>query len=58
MRAVVYKVEKNIKYGDFRVVKYVNGVWENEKDNNWSKYKADIKCKSYNEAFKSGHEIF
>lgn len=37
---ITYKVEKNEKYGDYRVVKYVNGVWNNERDCNWSKSKA------------------
>lgn len=27
---VTFKVEQNAKYGDFRVVKYLNGTWLNE----------------------------
>lgn len=38
------KVEKNEFYGDFRVVKYINGQWNNEFDGNWSKETAEKNC--------------
>lgn len=44
---ITYKVEQNLKYGDFRIVMYIDGVWENQFDNNWSKYKATKILNSY-----------
>jgi hypothetical protein len=38
---LTYKVEQNEKYGDFRVVEYINGEWNNEFDGNWSEPKAN-----------------
>ena len=38
---VTFAVEKNEKYGDFRVVEYFDGEWNNERDNNWTKEKAN-----------------
>ena len=35
-----YKLEQNKKYGDWRVEQFVDGEWENEFDNNWSKLEA------------------
>jgi hypothetical protein len=58
MKTVTYKVEQNKKYGDFRIVKYINNVWENEIDNNWNKEFANILCKSYNDKLEKGFEIF
>jgi hypothetical protein len=40
---VEFKVEKNKKNGDFRVVRYVDGKWDNEIDGNWNKKKATEK---------------
>ena len=56
--SIKYKVEQNKKYKDFRVVKYVNGEWVNERDNNWNKNQATVKCKKCNDALKNGIEIF
>lgn len=44
---VKFKVEQNKVFGDFRVIKYVNGIWTNERDGNWSKNKAEQKAKEY-----------
>lgn len=38
---VKFAVEKNEKYGDHRVVEYFDCEWNNERDNNWSKEKAN-----------------
>jgi len=46
-KLVTYKVERNEKYGDFRVAEYRNGVWTNERDNNWSKAKAEKVATEY-----------
>lgn len=43
MSNVELKVEQNKKYGDWRVVIYVDGEWENEVDNNWTKEQAERK---------------
>tara|TARA_R110001583_G_scaffold174017_10_gene328275 strand:+ start:812 stop:1045 length:234 start_codon:yes stop_codon:yes gene_type:complete len=32
---VTFAVEKNEKYGDYRVVEYFDGEWNNERDGNW-----------------------
>lgn len=58
MKTVTYKVEQNKKYGDFRIVKYINNVWENEIDNNWNEKSANLLCKSYNDKLKKGFKIF
>lgn len=47
MTNVKFKVEKNAKYGDFRVNKYLNGTWLNQRDNNWTKNQAEQKAKQY-----------
>jgi hypothetical protein len=49
---VTFKVEQNKKYGVFRVVKYINGFWLNERCGNWSKNKAEQKAKQYRELAK------
>ena len=51
---VTFKVEQNTRFGDFRVVKYVDGIWMNERDNNWTKTKAEQKAKEYRQATKNG----
>lgn len=51
---VTFKVEQNAKYGDFRVVKYLNGTWLNERDGNWTKNKAEQKAKEYRELANKG----
>jgi len=51
---VTFKVEQNEKYGDFRVVKYLNGIWLNERDGNWTKSKAKQKAKEYRELASKG----
>lgn len=51
---VTFKVEKNEKYGDYRVNKYLNGVWINQRDNNWSKKKAEEIAEKYREGTKNG----
>jgi hypothetical protein len=38
---ITYKVIQNKRYGDYRVAQFINGVWENEFDNNWTKGEAD-----------------
>lgn len=58
MKAVTYKVEQNEKYGDFRIVKYIDNVWENEIDNNWNEESANILCECYNDKLEQGFEIF
>lgn len=58
MRTVTYKVEQNEKYKDFRITKYVDNVWENEKDNNWNEEQAKSICKTLNEKLEKGFEIF
>jgi predicted NUDIX family NTP pyrophosphohydrolase len=54
MKAVKFKVEQNAMYGDFRVVKYLNGFWLNERDGNWSKSKAEQKAREYRQLAKKG----
>ena len=49
---VTFKVEQNKIFGDFRVVKYVNGEWYNERDNNWNKIQAEKKCREYKRMIK------
>lgn len=56
MNTIIYKVEQNEKYKDFRVVKYVNGEWKNEFDGNWTKYKATKKAKLYKDLLEIGIE--
>ena len=53
---VEYKVEKNKKYGDFRVAKYVGGEWAYEFDGNWSEAKAKRNATLYREMLKKGFE--
>ena len=36
-----FKVEKNQKYGDWRLVEYTDGQWSNEWDDNWTKAEAN-----------------
>jgi Ser/Thr protein kinase RdoA (MazF antagonist) len=43
-----YKIEKNEKYGDFRVVEYLNGEWNDEFDNNWNEEHAKKMLKVVN----------
>jgi len=50
---VTFKVEKNEKYGDYRVNQYINNVWENQRDGNWSKNKAEKKAKQYRQCLLS-----
>jgi hypothetical protein len=52
---VTFKVEKNEKYGDYRVNKYLNGVWINQRDNNWSKRKAEEIAEKYRANTKNGY---
>lgn len=47
MENVTFKVEQNHKFKDFRVVKYLNGEWLNERDGNWTRKQADKKAKAY-----------
>jgi hypothetical protein len=42
---VTFKVEQNANFGDFRVVKYLNGTWLNERDGNGQKTKQNKKQK-------------
>jgi len=51
---VTFKVEQNAKYGDFRVVKYLNQIWLNERDGNWTKNKANQKAKAYKDLASKG----
>jgi hypothetical protein len=39
---VTFKVNQNSKYNDFRVDKYVDGIWVNQRDGNWSKQTAEL----------------
>lgn len=55
-RVVEYKVEKNEKYGDYRIVKYINGIWKDEVDNNYNKEWAERKAKLYRDCLKIGKE--
>lgn len=54
MEKVTFKVEQNTKYGDYRVVKYLNGIWINERDGNWTKNQAMQKAKEYRALSKKG----
>jgi len=47
--SVEYKAELNEKYGDWRVHEYINGEWNNGRDNNWSQGFAENKAKKLNE---------
>lgn len=38
---VSYKIEQNKKYSDYRIVKYIDGVWNNEFDGMWTKSRAE-----------------
>ena len=38
--SITYTVEKNEKFGDYRINQYIDGVWNNARDNNWSKGQA------------------
>ena len=58
MKTITYKVEQNEKYKDFRIAKYVDNVWENERDNNWNQEQAISICETLNEKLKQGFEIF
>ena len=51
---VTFKVEQNTIFGDFRVVKYLNGTWLNERDGNWTKTQADQKAKEYRNLSEKG----
>lgn len=33
---IEYKVEKSDNSEDYKVVEYINGIWENEYSNNWT----------------------
>ena len=44
---ITYKVEKNEKYGDYRVNKYLNGKMVNQRDGNWTKEEAENKAEQY-----------
>ena len=52
-----FKVEQNAIFKDYRVVKYVDGFWDNARDNNWTKSKAEKIAKKYNELNAKGYEI-
>jgi hypothetical protein len=39
---VTFEVNQNSKYGDFRVDKYLNGIWVNQRDGNWTKQTAEL----------------
>jgi len=52
-----FKVEQNAIFNDYRVVKYVDGVWDNARDNNWNKFKAEKIAKKYNELNAKGYDI-
>jgi hypothetical protein len=39
--SITFAVVQNLKYGDYRVNKYRNGVWENQRDGNWNKEQAE-----------------
>jgi hypothetical protein len=51
---VTFAVEQNKCFGDFRVVKYLNGTWLNERDGNWTKNKANKKAQEYRQHTKQG----
>jgi hypothetical protein len=51
---VTFKVEQNAKFGDFRVVKFLNGARFNERDGNWTKSRAEQIAKKYREMTKQG----
>lgn len=45
---IEFKVEQNLKFGDYRINKYVNNIWVNQIDNNWTKAQANKIAKKYN----------
>jgi hypothetical protein len=49
---IEYKVVKNTFYGDYRIVKLINGEFDNEFDGNWSESQANEKCKQMNDLIK------
>lgn len=51
---ITYKVEQNPLYGDFRVVKYIDNQWTNERDGNWTKEKAQTIAENYKNLTKNG----
>ena len=54
--SITYTVEKNKKYGDYRVQQTVNGEWENEFDSNWTKAQAEKIAQRLHDS--SGLEFF
>jgi len=42
-----YEVKLNDKYGDYRVHEYINGVWENEWDGDWTESQAKAVARLY-----------
>ena len=48
MNNVTYTVEKNETFGDYRISQYIDGVWNNARDNNWSKSQAESVLKDIN----------
>lgn len=39
-KTIEFKVSKNKKYGDYRVDEYIDGLWTNQIDNNWTESQA------------------
>jgi hypothetical protein len=52
---VTFAVNQNAKYGDFRVDKYLNGIWVNQRDCNWSKEQAIAIAKNYQTVADKGY---
>jgi hypothetical protein len=53
-QTVTFTVEQNEIFGDFRVMKYVNGEWLNLREGNWTKRQADVKAQEYRELTANG----
>ncbi len=44
---VTFEVSQNKWFGDYRVDKYLNGEWVNQRDGNWTKEEAEFKASLY-----------
>lgn len=51
---IVYIVVQSEKYGDWRVNKFVNGKWVNQRDGNWTQEEAEEKAEYYRDLTKRG----
>ena len=44
---VTFKVLQNEIYGDYRVNKYLDDIWVNARDGNWTKEQAEERAENY-----------